>query len=60
MGEQYAATGQDQVIFFETNGQVSTKDSDWKVSAALDRNQLGRLGIHELTGSIAVKGVLNR
>ena len=38
IGKQYSATGQDQVIFFETNDLVSTKD--WKaVSAALDRNQ---------------------
>ena len=37
-GKQYSTTGQDQVIFFETNDQLSTKA--WKaVSAALDRNQ---------------------
>jgi hypothetical protein len=38
IGKQYSAAGQDQVIFFETNDLVSTRD--WKaVSAALDRNQ---------------------
>ena len=37
-GEHYPATGQDQVIFFETVDRMSTRD--WKaVSAALDRNQ---------------------
>jgi len=38
LGKQYSATGQDQVIFFETDDLVPTRD--WKaVSAALDRNQ---------------------
>ena len=38
IGEHYPATGQGQLIFFETNDRMSTKD--WKaVSAALDRNQ---------------------
>ena len=38
LGKQYSATGQDQVIFFETDDLMSTRD--WKaVSAALDRNQ---------------------
>jgi hypothetical protein len=38
IGKQYSATGQDQVIVFETKDLVSTQD--WKaVSAALDRNQ---------------------
>ena len=38
IGEQYSATGQDQVIFFETDDQMPTKG--WKaISSALDRNQ---------------------
>jgi hypothetical protein len=38
LGKQYSATGQDQLIFFETKDLVSTRN--WKaVSAALDRNQ---------------------
>jgi hypothetical protein len=38
LGNQYSATGQDQIIFFETKDLVSTRN--WKaVSAALDRNQ---------------------
>jgi hypothetical protein len=38
IGEHYSATGQDQLVFFETNDRMSTRD--WKaVSAALDRNQ---------------------
>jgi hypothetical protein len=38
IGKQYSATGQDQVIVFETSDLVSTRD--WKApSAALDRNQ---------------------
>ncbi len=35
---EHSATGQDQLVFFETDDRMSTKD--WKaVSAALDRNQ---------------------
>ena len=38
LGKQYSATGQDQLIFFETKDLVSTRN--WKaVSAARDRNQ---------------------
>jgi hypothetical protein len=42
IGERYSATGQDQVICFETDARVTIRVStkDWKaVSAALDRNQ---------------------
>jgi hypothetical protein len=38
IGEHYSAAGQDQLVFFETNDRMSTKE--WKaVSSALDRNQ---------------------
>jgi len=38
IGEQFSATGQDQVIFFETDDRLPT--TGWKaVSLALDRNQ---------------------
>jgi hypothetical protein len=38
IGVHYSAAGQDQLVFFQTNDRMSTKD--WKaVSAALDRNQ---------------------
>jgi hypothetical protein len=42
LGKQYSATGQDQLICFETKDLlvVSTRNCQWKaVSAALDRNQ---------------------
>jgi hypothetical protein len=43
IGEQYSATGQDQVIFFETTSNDLVPTKEWKqwnaVSAALDRNQ---------------------
>ncbi len=38
IGEHYSAAGQNQLVFFETNERMSTKD--WRaVSSALDRSQ---------------------